>query len=117
MRTRARLLLLSFATGREDPVAEADRCTSTADARIGLCLAAGVDIKDIDPALGFDYSAASYERVRASWRNLARVHGFSHFHDGPAYEAAIARWRARRPDLVVDGWLGPEEEWARRDPV
>ena len=113
---RARLRLLAFAHKRSDPVAEADRRTSVADARIGLCLALGVAEEDICPASGGDYSAESYERVRASWRNLARVHGFSRSFDGPLLEAARALWLARRPEWVVDDWVGPEEEWARRWP-
>uniref|UniRef100_UPI003F491FA7 hypothetical protein n=1 Tax=Nonomuraea sp. CA-251285 TaxID=3240002 RepID=UPI003F491FA7 len=88
-----------------------DRRTSMADARIALCLAQGVAPEDIDPASGYDYSAEAYARVRESWRNLARQHGFSRFYDGPHYERAIAAWRARRPDLVVDNWI--EEEWVR----
>lgn len=112
-RLRARLLMLHYTSGHADPVAVADRRTSMADARIALCLAYGVALEDIDPASGYDYSAASYGHVRASWQGLARMHGLSRFFDGPVLDRVIARWRARRPDLVVDDWVGPKEEWAR----
>ncbi|GAA1614581.1 hypothetical protein GCM10009733_008490 [Nonomuraea maheshkhaliensis] len=58
-----------------------------------------------------NYSAESYESVRASWRNYARQHGFSRFYDGPAYEATLNNWRERRPGLVADDWI--EEQWKR----
>lgn len=112
LRTQARRLMLHLARSRTgNPVTDADRRTSMCDARIGLCLAVGVAAEDIDPASGFDYSAESYASVRASWRSLAEQHGFSRFYDGPAYEAVLSAWRARRPDLVVANWI--EEKWMR----
>ncbi|MEV0996905.1 hypothetical protein [Nonomuraea sp. NPDC050202] len=113
IRVQARRVMSRYAYRDPDPVMEADRRTSMNDARTALCLARGIAEKDIDPATGYDLSAAAYERVRASWQYLARHHGLSRFFDGPAYQRAIDNWRARRPGLVVDDWVGPLERWAR----
>ncbi|WP_433513714.1 hypothetical protein ACQP2T_60890 [Nonomuraea sp. CA-143628] len=113
IRMQARRVMSRYTYRDHDPVREADRRTSMNDARTALCLAMGVAEKDIDPASGRDYSAEAYERVRASWQDYARHHGLSRFYDGPAYQQAIDGWRARRPDLVADGWVGPLESWAR----
>jgi hypothetical protein len=110
---QARRVMSRYAGRNSDPVMEADRRTSMNDARTALCLALGIAEKDIDPARGYDYSAEAYERVRASWQHHARHHGLSRFYDGPAYQQAIDDWRARRPDLVADDWVGPLESWAR----
>ncbi|MFI6296804.1 hypothetical protein ACIBEJ_34805 [Nonomuraea sp. NPDC050790] len=111
--SQARRLMRRYAVSIADPVLEADRRTSMNDARIALCLAQGVAEKDIDPASGHDYSVEAYDSVRASWQALARHHGLSRYYDGPAYQKAISSWRARRPELVIDDWVGPKEEWAR----
>lgn len=110
---QARRVMLRYAYRDLDPVMEADRRTSMNDARTALCLALGIAEQDIDPTSGHDYSAESYESVRASWQDLARSHGLSRFYDGPAYRQVIDDWRARRPDLVAGDWVGPLEGWAR----
>lgn len=88
-----------------DPAIRADARTSMADARTALCLASGVALEDIDPSSGYDYSAAAYEDVRASWRWHVGQHGLT---DWTAERLAqvYAKWAARRPDLAVgDDWL------------
>lgn len=101
------LLLMSYARRPLDcPVCEADRLTSMADARIGVCIAAGVAIDDIDPTTGYDYSRRAYGRARASWIDLIRQHGASEFHELCDIDEVKAKWAAKRPEFVEgDDWL------------
>lgn len=100
------LLLMSFARSPLDcPACEADRLTSMADARAGVCIAAGVAIEDIDPATGYDHSRRSYEAVRASWVDLIRQHGASEFHELRDIEEVRTYWAQKRPQFVEDDWL------------
>ena len=83
-----------------------DQRTSMTDSRIALCIAAGVDMDDIDPASGYNYSRAAYDRCRQSWVVNIRDHGFTDSYDGPALTRAIANWTAHRPDFIAgDDWL------------
>lgn len=83
-----------------------DRRTSLADLRTALCLECGVDIVDIDPASGFNYSRSAYEDVRASWRReLADNPGSSWLERH--YAEARANWLAHRPDWD-DDWVIPD---------
>ncbi|MCP3755785.1 hypothetical protein [Streptomyces sp. TBY4] len=104
---RANLLLMHYARSPLDcPVCEADRLTSMADARAGICIASGVAIEDIDPASGYDHSRRGYDRVRASWIDLIRQHGASEFYEIPDVAKVRARWAEKRPDFVEgDDWL------------
>lgn len=78
-----------------------DMPTSRADARIALCIARGVPLDDIDPALGYDTSERAYQHVRSLHvRNLK---------EWPDSDQAVryareahASWLRRRPDLAVD---------------
>ncbi|MFF7021433.1 hypothetical protein ACFY97_10500 [Streptomyces klenkii] len=104
---RANLLLMHYARSPLDcPVCEADRLTSMADARAGICIAAGVAIDDIDPASGYDHSRRGYNLVRASWVDLIRQHGASEFHEIPDIEEVRASWAEKRPEFIEgDDWL------------
>jgi hypothetical protein len=83
-----------------------DCATTMADARIALCLEAGVSMDDIDPASGYDYSRRSYDRVRASWVDHVRQHGASEFHEIRDIEWARSLWAEKRPQFVEnDDWL------------
>lgn len=83
-----------------------DQRTSMADSRIALCIAGGVDMDDIDPASGYDYSRAAYDRSRDSWVWNIKQHGFSDIYDGPALKRHIADWATHRPDFIAgDDWL------------
>lgn len=98
---RAAALIRHYA-GSSDP----DNRTSMADARIALCLARGVDMDDIDPASGYDYSRSAYDRCRQSWVSNIKYHGYSVAYEGAALTRAIANWTARRPDFIAgDDWL------------
>jgi len=113
----AAALIRRYANGNTrdaDPVARADARTSMADARTALCFAKGVAIEDIDPASGYEWSAAAYERARDSWRWHVGQHGLSDY-TRPWLEEAVAKWLARRPDLADgDDWLAgvakPEDD-------
>ncbi|MEE4546436.1 hypothetical protein V2S66_31290 [Streptomyces sp. V4-01] len=83
-----------------------DQRTSMADSRIALCLARGVAMDDIDPASGYDYSRAAYDRCRHSWVWNIKEHGYSESYDSPALNRAIDSWAAHRPDFLEgDDWL------------
>jgi hypothetical protein len=83
-----------------------DQRTSMADSRIALNIARGVDMDDIDPASGYDYSRAAYESCRASWVWNIKQHGYSSVYEGPGLTRAIANWTAHRPDFIAgDDWL------------
>ncbi|MET9935553.1 MULTISPECIES: hypothetical protein [unclassified Streptomyces] len=82
-----------------------DRTTAMADARTALCLAAGVDIEDIDPASGYDISRHAYERSRRSWIDHMKQEGLSYFYIRPHLEEVIAQWAKRRPQYTAgDDW-------------
>lgn len=88
----------------------ADNRTSMADARTGICLAAGVAINDIDPATGYDISARAYQNVRQSWVTTIRLHGWcGDYRPESDLPDVFAAWVERRPDLTVDdsadAWL------------
>lgn len=109
---RSTLLIHRYGGQRAtDPVAEADRLTSLADARTALCIEGGVALDDIDPSSGYDYSRRAYDSCRHSWVWNIKVHGFSDSYDGPGLARAIANWTARRPDFVAgDDWLADAEK-------
>ncbi|MFC9818007.1 hypothetical protein ACFVJM_38830 [Streptomyces virginiae] len=82
-----------------------DRATAMADARTALCLAAGVDIEDIDPASGYDISRRAYRRSRQSWIDHMGQEGLSYFYVRPDLEKVVARWTERRPQYTAgDDW-------------
>ena len=88
-----------------------DQRTSMSDARIFLCLAKGVDMGDIDPASGYDYSRRAYDRCRHSWVSTIACHGFSRVFEGPGLTRALANWTAHRPDFIAgDDWLADAEK-------
>src|SRR5882757_8919452 len=85
---------------------DSDQRTSMSDARIALCIALGVDMDDIDPASGYNYSRSAYDRARQSWVVNIRDHGFSDFYEGAALTRAIANWTTHQPDFIDgDDWL------------
>ncbi|MET9517394.1 hypothetical protein [Streptomyces sp. NPDC002994] len=93
------------------PVEWADQRTSMADAYTALCLHAGVDIDDIDPSDGLDYSRRQYDAVRDSWQDLIEQHGIS---DWATREMSktFERWSTRRPQFTDDdNWLKLAEQW------
>jgi hypothetical protein len=78
-----------------------DMPTSRADARIALCIASGVPLDDIDPALGYDISERAYQHVRslyarelAEWPDSDEVVRYA--------KEAHASWQRHRPDLAAD---------------
>lgn len=92
--SRASVRLLSIPRDAED------RITSLADCRIALCIAKGVDMDDIHPAGGWDYSDRAYRHVRDSWaRFIAEA---TSTHSRPAWAEAQEIWRRHRPDLIGD---------------
>ncbi|MFJ1932652.1 hypothetical protein ACIOGZ_08255 [Kitasatospora sp. NPDC088160] len=109
------LLLMSIARPDLDcELCEADRRTSMADARTAICLNSGVALDDIDAASGYNYSRRAYDRVRASWVDLIRQHGYSEFYEMRDIDEVRARWAEKRPDFVEgDDWL-PEAFEAHR---
>lgn len=83
-----------------------DQRTSMADARIGICLARGVAMEDIDPSSGYDHSRRAYDTVRRSWVELIEQHGFSEFYEGPGLAEVMALWTRCRPEFTAgDDWL------------
>jgi hypothetical protein len=83
-----------------------DKRTSMADARIALCVARGVDMDDIDPASGYNYSRDAYNRARESWVWNIKQHGFNSAYDEPPLQRAMANWASHRPDFIAgDDWL------------
>lgn len=88
-----------------DPARDADMRTSMDDARTALCIARGVDLNDIDPATGHDYSRRAYESVRQSWLDLITTHGLTEHIEQQVREVR-AMWAERRPEWVEgDPWL------------
>lgn len=104
-------MMINYYADSADP----DQRTSMADSRIALNIARGVDMDDIDPSNGYDYSRAAYDSCRDSWVWNIKQHGFSDFYgDGDRIAAARANWAARRPDFTAgDDWL-PDAEKAHR---
>lgn len=93
------------------PVEWADQRTSMADAFTALCLYFGVDIDDIDPSDGLDYSRRQYEGVRDSWQNLIEQHGISDWATREMTKT-FEHWADRRPQFTNgDNWLKLAEQW------
>lgn len=91
------------------PYDDPDRRTTMADLRIALCLECGVDIADIHPARGTDWSRSAYENSRFSWqRYIAEEPSARHSNpDRPGYPEARANWLQLHPEWD-DDWLAPE---------
>ncbi|NUP46157.1 MAG: hypothetical protein HOW97_02410 [Catenulispora sp.] len=87
-----------------DPTAP-DAQATMADLRAALCLASGVHLDDIDPALGYDMSRRSFDTARASWGSGPLGLSCERLRTG--YERATAYWAARRPEWMAD-WPQPE---------
>lgn len=107
MRTSAwlRMLRLPGSIGLST-VGEVENRTDMDDARIALCIAAGVDMDDIHPGTGQDMSRRSYESVRKSWVDHIAMFGFSEFYDGPHLSGTLYRWTAWNPAYTDgDDWL------------
>lgn len=100
--------MIRFYACSSDP----DRRTSMADARIALHIARGIDLDDIDPSSGSDYSRRTYDASRASWIWMVKVHGFSDFYGGGAALAAeLSAWTECRPGFTAgDDWLADAEK-------
>ncbi|NED79630.1 hypothetical protein G3I76_05915, partial [Streptomyces sp. SID11233] len=78
--------------------------TSLADARTGICLAAGANPADVDPATGYNLSRHAYETARASWLAHIEHHGLT-AHRRLRLDQACNLWAARRPRFVAgDDW-------------
>lgn len=106
---RAAAMIRHFATST-DP----DRRTSLADARIALCVAAGVDMADIDPSFGYDCSRRAYDRSRESWIRHVQQAGYSDFYNRGLLNDMTAYWVRRRPQFIAgDDWR-PDAEKAHR---
>ncbi|HEY5835033.1 hypothetical protein [Streptomyces sp.] len=102
MSTRFAAALIRHYAGSHAP----DQRTSMADARIALCLAAGTDMDDIDPASGYDYSQRAYNSSRQSWIDKVKYHRFSEWYDREPLNETLANWAAHRPDATAgDDWL------------
>lgn len=94
--------LVRHYAGCTDP----DNRTSMADTRIALCAARGVDLDDIDPTTGYNYSRSAYDDVRQSWIWNIKQHGYSRVYEGEGLARAVANWTAHRPDFIAgDDWL------------
>jgi len=110
--TDANLRLMAAArppTG--DPVADADHATVMADLRAAVCLAAGVAPEDIGPG-GYDYSAAGFARVRASWLRHIEMFGLGLFDENP--EKVLADWSQVRPEFTAgEDWRAEGAELHR----
>lgn len=92
--------------------------TDMDDARIALCVAAGVDLDDIDPSSGHNMSREAYGRSRESWVDHIAMFGYSDFYDEPHLTKALDRWTAWNPAFTDgDDWLkaGREAHYARQD--
>ncbi|MFC1405814.1 MULTISPECIES: hypothetical protein [Streptacidiphilus] len=107
---RSTLLLFHYAReGSPDPVAEADRRTSMADARTALCIESGVALEDIDPATGYDHSERAYRRVRADWAQQVEQRG-ADWYIRRDVRWAYGIWLEARPDLATgDRWPGLDD--------
>ncbi|MBM9509940.1 hypothetical protein [Actinacidiphila acididurans] len=92
-----------------------DKRTSMADSRIALLIASGVDMDDIDPSMGRDYSRSHYEACRRDWIFQVKMHGFSDFYGGGDLLAhVIAYWAESRPSFLAEddptAWLAEAEK-------
>ncbi|MFD7738025.1 hypothetical protein [Kitasatospora sp. NPDC059800] len=98
---------MSIARQKPDCAAcKADQQTSMADARTAICLANDVAIDDIDPATGYNHSRHAYYRVRDSWVDLIRQHGYSELYQLADITEVRALWAEKRPEFVEgDDWL------------
>lgn len=84
---------------------EADNRTSMADARTALCIESGVDLDDIDPSTGHDWSRRAYDDVRASWVSVVKYHGLTDGYLQTGIREAFAKWAQRRPEFAAgDDW-------------
>lgn len=101
MIARARHRLTRLPARLADPVAEANRRTSAADARTALCLARGTAVDDIDPASGMDTSHDAYQRTRAAWVQHLAAAGPT-WHVVQACRRAGDRWRQLRPQWAAE---------------
>ena len=98
-------LLSRYARPIDDPVADADRYTSLADACTAWCISKGVALDDIDSASGHNYSRDAYLSFRAFWVNQIKYHGLSGPYLRPRLDAVFANWVARRPGFTAgDDW-------------
>lgn len=105
----ARLRIMRLARQRDTlkTVEGVEQRTSINDARIALCIAAGVDLDDIDPTSGSSLTRQAYEAVRHSWRWNIQMHGWNEWYERNLNES-LAWWRERRPEFVEgDDW----DEW------
>lgn len=86
-----------------------DRRTSLADLRTAMCLELGVDMADIDPARGTNWSRSTYEASRRSWQRYAAEEPT--FWDSPWCERNLREvredWLKRHPEWD-DDWFAPE---------
>ncbi|MFD8199958.1 hypothetical protein [Streptomyces sp. NPDC059701] len=82
----------------------ADLCTSLADARAAVNIAAGLPMEDIDPASGQEYSKRIYLGLRKSWqrsydRTISRSIGWNLDELRQVAEKARQDFIAKRPGL------------------
>jgi hypothetical protein len=111
---RATLLIFHYGGQHtDDPVTEADRLTSMADARTALCIEQDTALDDIDPSSGYDHSDRAYHHVRASWEYQVGQHPVTDWTERNA-RWAYGTWLEARPDLATgDRWPGlSDEDWA-----
>lgn len=118
MRSKARLRMMRLpgSIGLRS-VGEVEDRTDMDDARIALCVAAGVDMDDIDPSSGHDMSRRAYASSRKSWVDHIAMFGFSEFYDGPNLSKTLRRWTEWNPAYTDgDDWLkaGREAHYARQ---
>lgn len=102
----ARLRIMRLARQRDTlkTVEGVEQRTSVNDARIALCIAAGVELDDIDPASGSALTRQAYENFRHSWRWNIQMHGWNEWYERNLNES-LAWWRERRPSFVAgDDW-------------
>jgi hypothetical protein len=87
-----------------------DKRTSMADARAALCIESGVDLEDVDPTTGHDWSRRAYDSVRASWISTVKYHGLTDGYLQADLRRVFARWAERRPDFTAgDDWEAAAE--------
>ena len=105
----ARLRILRLARQRDTlkTVDGVEQRTSVNDARIALCIAAGVPLDDIDPTSGSNLTRKAYEATRHSYRWNIEMHGWNEWWERNLNES-LAWWQERRPEFVDgDDW----KEW------
>lgn len=86
--------------------ADADADAQRAALRREICLASGVDPKDICPVMGYNLSADAFRKARDSWVEHLQAHRPSDW-TYAEHNRARAFWAKARPDLIGD-W--PEVE-------